>query len=323
MGGSGDSLTPALALRRAPLMRYPRVAPDNLRGGAVTIGNFDGVHRGHERVLARLNEVANGGPAVVVSLYPHPLRVLRPASQLRYISSVREKAERCGELGVDLIYFIHFSRKIAEWSATQFVEQVLVRSLGARALVVGEDVAVGRGREGNIEFLGQTLPRYGIALDVVPRLDLNGVKAGSRAIRESITAGSVREAANIIGAPFTISARVGHGDKRGSKLGFPTANIAVGSRLIPRRGVYACLVEVDGRSYGAVANIGTRPTFNGVGERLEVHILDFEPRSLYGVRIHVGFIERLRDERRFESLDDLTAQIKADITAARGVLGDV
>jgi riboflavin kinase/FMN adenylyltransferase len=281
------------------------------------------VHRGHERVLGRLKAVAQGAPAVVVSLYPHPLRVLKPASQLRYISSIREKAERCGELGVNLIYFIHFSKKVAEWSARQFIEQVLVRSLGARALVVGEDVAVGHSREGNAEFLSRNLPQYGITLDIVPRLELSGVKAGSRAIRESISAGMVREAAHIIGAPFTISARVGHGDKRGSKLGFPTANIAVGARLIPRSGVYACLVEVDGRSYQAVANIGTRPTFNGVGERLEVHILDFEPRSLYGVRIHVGFIERLRDERRFDSLDDLKAQIRADITAARGVLSDV
>jgi riboflavin kinase/FMN adenylyltransferase len=189
--------------------------------------------------------------------------------------------------------------------------------------VVGGDVAVGKGREGNIDFLRRTLPEYGIDLTVVPRLEIAGVKAGSRSIRESISAGLVREAAEIIGEPFTISARVGHGDKRGSQLGFPTANIAVGSRLIPRSGVYACRVEVDGRSYEAVANIGTRPTFNGTGERLEVHILDFEPRSLYGVRIHVGFIERLRDERRFQSLDQLKAQIQVDITDARRILNQL
>jgi riboflavin kinase/FMN adenylyltransferase len=305
---------------RAPLMRYPQTVPDSLRGGAVTIGNFDGVHRGHERVLASLRQVAGDDPAVVISFYPHPIRVLKPAANLRYISSVREKAERCGALGVDLVYFIHFSHAVAAMSARDFIERVLVQSLGARHLVVGGDVAIGRGREGDLEFLKNILPTYGISLHSVPKLEVDGVKAGSRRIRELIEHGEVATAAELIGEPFTISARVGHGDKRGSAIGFPTANIAVGNRLIPKRGVYACRVQVAGVYYMAVANIGTRPTFSGSGERLEVHIIDFQPRSLYGTRIHVAFIARLRDEQRFESVTALSSQIARDITLAREVL---
>jgi riboflavin kinase/FMN adenylyltransferase len=161
------------------------------------------------------------------------------------------------------------------------------------------------------------LPSYGIRLHVVDKLDIEGVKAGSRKIRELIEQGDVEAAQGLIGEPFTISARVGHGDKRGSLLGFPTANIAVGPRLIPRRGVYACQVTIGDVCFPAVANIGIRPTFNGSGERLEVHILDFPPRSLYGVRMHVSFVARLRDEQRFDSVEALKAQIALDVQAAR------
>jgi riboflavin kinase/FMN adenylyltransferase len=308
---------------RAPMMRYPQMAPERFRGGAATIGNFDGVHRGHERVLEQLRIVAAGAPAVVISFYPHPLRVLKRDLSLRYISSVREKAERCGELGASLLYYVHFTKQVSEMTAAEFIQAVLVKSLGVRHLVVGEDVAVGKNKEGNLEYLTKNLPSYGIALHVVPKLEIHGYKAGSRKIRELIERGDVAEAGALIGAPFTISARVGHGDKRGSQIGFPTANIAIGTRLIPRRGVYACRVRIEGKVYNAVANIGVRPTFNGSGERLEVHILDFTARSLYGVRMHVAFVERLRDEQRFESIESLKAQIAADIQAARVRLGNV
>jgi len=302
---------------RTPLARYPQQVAESLWGGAVSIGNFDGVHRGHERLLGELRGVASGRPTIVVSFYPHPVRVLRPDVGLRYVSSVREKAERFGELGIDLLYFLHFSRAVSRMSAREFIERILVGCLRAKDLVVGEDVAIGRGQEGNLAFLQRTLPEYGIKLHVVPKLEIQGRKAGSRRIRELIEIGDVRQARELIGAPFTISARVCHGDKRGSAIGFPTANIAVGRRLIPKSGVYACRVEVEGVSYVAVANIGTRPTFQGSGERLEVHILDFPYRRLYGTRMHVSFLSRLRDEKKFDSVDALKAQIAEDISAAR------
>jgi riboflavin kinase/FMN adenylyltransferase len=309
---------------RAPLMRFPQIVPNSLRGGAITIGNFDGMHIGHERVIHRLKEVAcsNNRPSVLVTFYPHPIRVLKPQSNLRYISSVREKAERCGELGIDLVYFVHFTAAFSQISADDFIQRVLVDSLSASDLVVGEDVAIGRNREGDISFLENKLPAHGIRLHRVAHLSLDGVKAGSRKIRELIAAGEVEAAKLLIGEPFTISSRVGHGDKRGSAIGFPTANIAVANRLIPRRGVYACKVELEGRVYKAVANIGVRPTFSGESERLEVHILDLSPRSLYGVRIHVSFIKRLRDENKFDSIGALREQISLDVVDARAVLED-
>lgn len=302
---------------RAPMARYPQTVSQRLWGGAVSIGNFDGVHRGHELLLGELRRIAGQRSSIVVSFYPHPVRVLRPEVGLRYISSVREKAERLGSLGVDLLYFVHFSASISRMSAHEFIERILVGALHAKDLVVGEDVAIGRGREGNVDFLRRELPHYGIQLHVVAKLEVEGKKAGSRRIRDLIAAGDVERAAELMGSPFTISARVGHGDKRGSAIGFPTANIAVGSRLIPKSGVYGCRVEIEGRAYGAVANIGTRPTFAGQGERLEVHILDFPYRRLYGARMHVSFLSRLRDERKFESVDALKAQISEDIARAR------
>lgn len=302
---------------RAPLARYPQAVSQRLWGGAVAIGNFDGVHRGHELLLNELRRIADGRSSMVISFYPHPVRVLRPEVGLRYISSVREKAERLGELGIDLLYFVHFSKAVSQISARDFIERILVGVLHARDLVVGEDVAIGRGREGNIDFLRRVLPSYGIQLHVVSKLEIHGRKAGSRRVRELIEEGDVKQATELMGTPFTISARVGHGDKRGSAIGFPTANIAVGRRLIPKSGVYACRVEVEGSSYLAVANIGTRPTFAGRGERLEVHILDFPYRRLYGTRVHVSFVSRLRDERKFESIDALKVQISEDIARAR------
>ncbi len=307
-----------MALRaRAPMARYPQRVAESLWGGAVSIGNFDGVHCGHERLLGELRKIASGRPAAVISFYPHPVRVLRPELGLRYISSVREKAERLGELGIDLLYFVRFSCAVSQMTAHEFIQKVLVDSLHAKDLVVGEDVAIGRAREGNLDFLRKALPQYGIGLHVVPKLEIQGRKAGSRQIRELIAAGDVERAAELIGSPFTISARVGHGDKRGSAIGFPTANIAIARRLIPKSGVYLCRVEIEGVSYQAVANIGTRPTFHGRGERLEVHILDFPYRRLYGARMHVSFLARLRDEKKFDSVDTLKAQIEIDIAAAR------
>lgn len=307
---------------RARLARFPRRLPEQWRGAAVAIGNFDGVHLGHERVFKELCAVAGDAPKLALSFYPHPIRVLRGGNEPRWISSVREKAERMASLGVDVLYLVHFTKEFSRMSAHEFLDRMLVEALGAAAVVVGEDVAVGLNKEGNLDFLKRELPLRGIRLHVVPRFELDGVRAGSRAVRQMVEQGNVSGAARLIGAPFTISARVGHGDKRGSAIGFPTANIAVGKRLIPRRGVYACRVRVGGEQYSAVANIGIRPTFNAHEERLEVHILDFVPHSLYGKRMHVSFIERLRDEMKFSSVDELCAQIGLDITAAREILSN-
>jgi len=305
------------------LLRFPAKVPEHLRGGVVALGNFDGVHLGHRHVLRSLAEVANGLPRVVVSFYPHPVRVLRGDREPRALSSLREKRERFGELGIQLLYGIHFTKQFSKVTAREFIERVLVDALDAKVLVVGEDVAIGHNREGNLAFLKGELPKHGIALHIVPKFLSHGERPSSRRIRQVLGEGDVRSAAALLGAPFTVSARVGHGDKRGQKIGFPTANVMCGGRLLPKRGVYAVRVQLGEDLFDGVANIGVRPTFGGVGERLEVHILHHTFGSLYEKRLHVSFIDRLRDERKFNSLDELTDQIKLDIVDAEARLRDV
>jgi riboflavin kinase/FMN adenylyltransferase len=302
------------------LARYPKDIPASLRGGVVTLGNFDGVHLGHEHVVRSLREAAAGDSCTVVSFYPHPLQVLRRVDDVRHITSLREKRERLGQLGIDILYLVHFTPQLAQMSAQAFIENVFVRALGARCLVVGEDAALGRGREGDISFLQANLPKYGIALQIVPKFDTSAGRPSSRAIRACIAQGDVKGASALLGRQFSISARVGHGDKRGGTIGFPTMNIAAGRRLLPARGVYVCRATIDGIEHPAVANIGTRPTFNGLGERLEVHVLDCDPGPMYGRRVEVTFVDRLRDERRFASVDELKVQIVCDVMQARTLL---
>ena len=304
------------------LLRFPALVPSRLKGGVVTLGNFDGVHLGHRHVIKALHEVGGDLPRVVVSFYPHPVRVLRGEKEPRALSSFREKWEQLGELGIELLYGIHFTKEFSKVTAKDFIERVLVNALGAKIMVVGEDVAIGHKREGDLAYLQRVLPSYGITLRVVPKLLEHGERPSSRRIRELLLAGDVRGAATLLGAPFTVSARVGHGDKRGRQIGFPTANIMCGRRLLPKRGVYACRVNIEGRDHDGVANIGLRPTFNGSGERLEVHILDEHFPSLYGRRLHVRFIDRLRDELKFNSVEELKAQIARDIVDATGRLRD-
>ena len=302
------------------LARYPQDIPVSLRGGAVTLGNFDGVHLGHQHVIRSLREAAGGGSCAVVSFYPHPLQVLRRADDVRYITSLREKRELLGKLGIDLLYLVHFTPPLAQMSAQAFIENVFVKALGARVLVVGEDAALGRGREGDISFLRANLPRYGISLQVVSKFDTSAGRPSSRAIRGCIAQGDVKGACALLGRSFTISARVGHGDKRGGAIGFPTMNIAAGRRLLPAQGVYVCKAVIDAIEYPAVANIGTRPTFNGLGERLEVHVLDCKLAPMYGRRVEIAFVDRLRDERRFASIEELKEQISRDVMQARALL---
>jgi riboflavin kinase/FMN adenylyltransferase len=206
-------------------------------------------------------------------------------------------------------------------TATEFIDQVLVRSLGISRLVVGPDAAFGRGREGNIEFLTKELPKRGIELSVLEELELAGVRPSSRVIRELIGEGELERAARLLGRNFSVSARVGHGDSRGRQIGFPTANLICGGRLLPKYGVYACRVTHEHRRFNAVCNIGVRPTFAGVAERVEVHLLDFAFESLYEKRLEVEFVARIRDEMKFSGVQELTEQIGRDVVKARELLG--
>jgi riboflavin kinase/FMN adenylyltransferase len=289
-------------------------------GGTVCLGNFDGVHLGHRYVIDTARIQSNGRPCIALSFYPHPIRVLKGTDDPKPITSEREKLLLFGDLGVDLAYLVHFTMRTAAMDARSFISDVLVRSLGAKELVVGQDAAIGRGREGDVSFLKRALPEYGITLRVVEELQIGGTRPSSRKVRQLVETGALREAAALLGHTFFISARVGPGDGRGRTIGFPTANLVVTDHLLPAKGVYACRVDVGGTMFPAVTNVGVRPTFGGEALRAETHLLDFPRMSLYGKRIVVHFLERIRDERRFESIEALVSQITLDCATARRIL---
>lgn len=302
------------------LWRYPKRLPDSLRGGAVALGNFDGIHRGHQAVFSFLKAIEAEIPTGVVSLYPHPLTVLRPAQAPGLLSTVRERYEVIRNLGVSYFYALHFTKHLASISAADFIAQVFVERLGVRHLVVGRDAAIGRGREGNVEYLQRVLPQYGITLHIVPELLIDERRASSREIRRLVSEGDLKGAAMLLGRPVAVTGRVVHGDARGRTIGFPTANLSTAERLLPLCGVYAARVTVEGNVHSAVVNIGTRPTFRGSGQRVEAHLLNYSGGDLYGQRMHIAFIARLRDEQRFTSVEELVVQIQRDCEGALKLL---
>jgi riboflavin kinase/FMN adenylyltransferase len=205
-------------------------------------------------------------------------------------------------------------------TAAAFIDEVLIEGLGLSGLVVGPDAAFGKGRQGNVEFMARELPARGVHFKVVSEFEVDGLRPSSREVRELLARGELPRVAAQLGRPFTISARVGHGDGRGRELGFPTANLVCGDRLLPRYGVYACWASFEGKRYGAVCNIGIRPTFEGAAERVEVHFLDMPFVSLYGKRLEVEFVARIREEKKFSGPAELISQIGDDVKRARELL---
>ncbi len=293
------------------------------RQSIVTIGAFDGVHRGHRHLVAQLVESARNCNCVpvVLTFFPHPDEVIAGRTGRFYLTSPDEKAELLGEIGVELVVTHPFDEGVRHMRAADFVGG-LTRYLNMRELWVGRDFALGYGREGDVGFLRDCGAAMGFKVRVVDLMMAeNGEIVSSERIRRALRAGDVELAARYLGRPYRVQGVVVKGDGRGRTLGFPTANIETWElRLIPATGVYACNVWLDGRRYPAVTNIGVRPTFDGGGEpALEAHLLDFDG-DLYGRELAVDFIARLRDERRFGGPDELIAQINADITYARRVL---
>lgn len=302
------------------LWRYPTRVPDAIRGGVVALGTFDGIHRGHQAVFSFLKAIEPGAPTGVLTFYPHPMKVLRPVNAPALLSTIRERYEVVRALGVSYLYALHFSQRTASMSAEDFIADVLVDRLGIRHLVVGKDAAIGKGREGDVAFLQRVLPQHEIGLHVVPEFLVEGSRPSSREIRRLVGAGDVAGAAALLGRPFAVSGRVVRGDARGRTIGFPTANLQGCARLVPPRGVYAARVVLGGTVYPAVVNIGTRPTFQGSGDRIEAHLFSWTGGEFYGARIQVGFVERIRDEHRFASREELVAQIRRDCEEALNML---
>lgn len=335
------------------------------RGCAVTIGNFDGVHYGHQQLILRTIEKARdaGLPAVVITFTPHPLRVVLGVQAPPMLMSLRNKLARLADLGVDLTLVMHFTRETVAQTPEEFVKDVLVDSLNTRELVVGYDYAFGRGRRGNAQLLTELGEQWGFAVEQLQPVYLDGAIVSSTRIRQALGEGDVAKAARLLGRPHSVDGLVVHGANRGGKLlGFPTANLQTDEDLmLPRPGVYAVLAELgdcpaeapEANDAGAlanveiqaemdltapencglppvllaskqtllegVANVGKNPTFGDACLRVETHLLNFH-RDIYGHRFRVYFIERLRDERKFDGVNALIEQINRDADQAKSIL---
>lgn len=300
---------------------YRGLAPAD-RGAAVAIGNFDGVHRGHQAVLAlaRREAEALGAPFGVVTFEPHPRAFFDPACPPFRLMSADARARKLAELGVEQLYELPFDAALAGLSAEAFVRDVLAGALGVRALVAGEDFHFGRGRAGDLGLLRRLGPEAGFAVVAAPLLAEAGDEVSSTALRAALAAGRPDEFARLAGHWHRIEGVVEHGDARGRELGFPTANLALGDLLRPRHGVYAALADVlDGPHRGrwpAAVNVGDRPTFGGETVNLEAYLLDFEG-DLYGATLSVALVSWLRPELRFESVEDLIAAMRQDVAETR------
>lgn len=280
---------------------------------AVAVGNFDGVHRGHAALLGALVRRAEvlGLPARAVTFDPHPGVVLGRGAPPR-LTTLERRAELVRALGAELVV-CPFDAELSSWPPRRFAEELLARALGARAVVVGEDFRFGAGRAGDFALLASLGAELGFAAEAAPIAGDAGGPFSSSRVREALAAGDAGEAARVLGRPHSFEGTVARGDARGRALGFPTANLEDVVEVVPARGVYA--VRVVGLGHG-VMNVGVRPTVSGERETREVHVLDFDG-DLYGRRLRVEVVARLREERRFGSVDELRAQIARDVEAAR------
>jgi riboflavin kinase/FMN adenylyltransferase len=289
---------------------------------SVAVGNFDGVHRGHQALVAAAvaRSREGGGPAVVLTFDPHPARVLRPQAAPAALTTLAQKEELVAALGIDRLVVVPFDARLAALSPEAFAREVLQQALGARHVVVGESFRFGKGREGDprrLEALGAGL---GFAVEVVPPVLEGGRPISSSRVREALARGDVAEARRLLGRDYFVDGEVVRGDGRGRSIGVPTANLAPERQILPANGVYAARCRPGELGWHTAAvNVGERPTFGGGRVRLEAHLLDFDG-DLYGSRLRVAFHERLRGEQRFEGKDALVAQIRKDIDAARARL---
>jgi riboflavin kinase/FMN adenylyltransferase len=291
-------------------------------GGVVAIGNFDGLHRGHQALLSRARTRANerGARAGVLTFEPHPTHVLQPAMAPPLILTPVEKIAGLSELGMDVVVVEPFDATFAARSPESFVDDVLVGALRVGGVVVGPDFNFGRHAAGKTADLARLLAPHGVSLDVVDSVREGDLVCSSTKVRGFVLEGRMDAASLVLGRPYWIAGEVVRGDGRGRQLKVPTANVATARDLLPKVGVYATRARTpDGRVYESVTNVGLRPTFEGRGVRIEAHLLGFDG-DLYGQRLHLDFIARLRDEQRFANVDALFAQIQADIATAKKVL---
>lgn len=295
---------------------------DTITGSCVTIGNFDGVHLGHQRLMARTcaKARARGLVSVVVTFDPHPMTVLMRHKTPPFITSTSQRLRLMEAQGPNVALVLAFTREMASLEPEEFVKRYLLDGLAMRELVVGYDYAMGKGRKGDYELLSRMGRESGFGVERLDPVIVGGAVVSSTRIRDLVQSGNVWDARPLLGRFFEVEGEVVDGKKRGAaKLGFPTANLRLEGTLLPRPGVYAVWAELDGETFQAVANVGDNPTFGDTGLTLEAHIMDFD-RRIYGQRLRLHFVQRLRGERKFESIDALKARIADDVRLSRVIL---
>jgi riboflavin kinase/FMN adenylyltransferase len=307
------------APRRMRILHTPEGAP--LPSPVATIGNFDGVHRGHLRILETVVSRAQAlsGTAVVVTFHPHPQKVLHPDSAPRLICTRTQKLRLLEEAGMDALLEIPFTREFSGISPATFVAQFLAGGLGAQEIHIGRNFRFGRDREGDFAALEEIGRRHGIQIEAVAGVRHDGERISSSRVRQALAGGAIRLATEMLGREPELEGKVVHGDGRGRVLGFPTANLEIENELIPLTGVYATRLAVKGSWLPSVTNIGSRPTFPGATPAIETHVLGFS-EDIYGESVRLRLVERLRDEMRFKGVEELKARIASDIEQAARLL---
>jgi riboflavin kinase/FMN adenylyltransferase len=302
----------------AHAIRWDEMPPEAVRGGVVTIGNFDGVHRGHQALVAEVRSQARslGGPAVVLTLEPHPLQLLRPERFQPVLTTAADRAGLLQACGADAVVLLHTTPELLRLGAEEFFRSVVRERLGARALVEGENFGFGRDREGDITTLGRLCRQDSVTLTIVPPVLVGGRPASSSRVRDALVRGAVDEARELTERPYRLHGTVETGRQRGRTIGFPTANLGKIPTLVPGDGVYVVRVPHEGAVYTGAANIGPNPTFGESARKVEVHLIDFRG-DLLGKPLTVDFLARLRDTRPFAGVDELVAQLRRDVEEAR------
>jgi len=291
------------------------------RNPVLTLGNFDGVHLGHQRIFKELREEARkiDGEAIVFTFDPHPLQILAPQRCPPFITPFKKKLMLFERSGIDVLIVATFDLSLASLSPEAFVEQILVDKIGAKRILVGYNYYFGRDRKGNVEMLIRLGEKFGFEVKVIEAMKVNDIPVSSSKIRELIQDGKMGEAAQLLGRNYLLIGKVIWGADRGKRLGFPTANLEILNGLYPKTGVYAVEVIMGTKTYSGVADVGYNPTFGQNPLSVEVHIMDFS-QDIYGEEIQLVFFKRIRDEKAFQNHDSLVRQIKKDVDEARKIL---
>ncbi|WP_026951622.1 bifunctional riboflavin kinase/FAD synthetase [Algoriphagus mannitolivorans] len=295
-----------------------------ISNAVVTSGTFDGVHLGHQKIIGRIREIARSkeGETVLITFWPHPRLVLYPNEHnLRLLSTFEEKANLLRQFGIDHLVTIPFTQEFSQLSSEEFIQKVLIDKIQTKVLVIGYDHRFGKNREGSFEYLQNHSKTLGFELEEISRQDVDEIGVSSTKIRKALESGDIKTATAYLGRPYELNGLVVKGQQIGRSIGFPTANIHIPNsyKLIPRDGVYAVEAKIDGLLYKAMLNIGNRPTVDGTSKTVEAHLFDFQG-DLYNKQITVYFIEFIREEKKFNSLDELKNQLAKDQRIAKSIL---